>query len=330
MFEEGADTFHSSQEPNLLDLNQSYTSVQQEPNLLNQPQTSVQLVLITKYLQYLGQRVSIYLLFASAECESHFIFCSRHRHNSLFRRRSNSESSNIGRPHHKKGRHKNDNDQVDSTTEHAHTLPRMASNEAKEESKGIQPSDVANQWEEEETLDSVSSSEDVSSTSNSDEESPKIRLKIRRTVSEPVMMRADDVMMTSPTRKPRARTFAERSPTRITEDLEHEDVGVWMPSKDEEVEVLQEGTQAEVLHQDTTEISELMTECSIEEATVVSEGQKSASEGEHFSSFMRIILKLFFQLVEWFSKHDPLSKATSQNGVATSIYGNMTSFSLRL
>ncbi len=186
----------------------------------------------------------------------------------------------------------------------------MTSNEAKEESEGMQPSDVPNQWEEEETLDSVSSGEDVSSTSNSDEDSPKIRLKIRRTVSEPVMMRADDVMVTSPTRKPRARTFAERSPTRITEDLEHEDVGVWMPSKDEEVEVLQEETQAEVSHQDTTEISELMTECSIEEATLVSEGQKSSSEGEHFSSFMHIILKLFFQLVEWFSKHDAMSKAT--------------------
>jgi hypothetical protein len=128
----------------------------------------------------------------------------------------------------------------------------MTSNEAKEESEGMQPSDVANQWEEEETLDSVSSGEDVSSTSNSDEDSPKIRLKIRRTVSEPVMMRADDV------------------------------------------EVLQEETQAEVSHQDTTEISELMTECSIEEATLVPEGQKSASEGEHFSSFMHIILKLFF------------------------------------
>lgn len=88
---------------------------------------------------------------------------------------------------------------------------------------------------EDDTLDSSSSNEDTSS-SNSDEEPPSTNgRKIRRTVSEPTMMRADDVMMMSPTRKLRVRTFVEggQSPTRIPEDLEADDSdAIWIDGKE--------------------------------------------------------------------------------------------------
>ena len=212
-----------------------------------------------------------------------FYFCSRNRHNSLFRRRSNSADSNkIGRPHHRKGRQKKDTDQVDNAPEHAHTLPRMGGEIPLEErDEGMEPYDVTNRFEEGYPLDLVSSCEDISSTSNSDEESPsKAKSKIRRTVSEPVMMRADDVMMTSPTRESRARTFTGLSSTRISEDQEDGD-GVWMKSKDEPGVVHME---REVSHEDLVEHAESKTECLVVESgeAVVSEGQTDVTKGEYF------------------------------------------------
>ena len=201
---------------------------------------------------------------------------SRNRHNSLFRLRSNSaDSSKIRRPHHKKGRQKKDADQVDNAPEHAHTLPRMGGEIPLEDrDEGMESCDVTNRWKEGDPLDLVSSCEDISS--NSDEESPSnAKLKIRRTVSEPVMMRADDVMMMSPTRESRARTFTEPSSTRIAEDQEDEDDdddGVWMKSEDVADIVHKEG---EMSHEDLVEPAEPMTEC-----LVVASGEAVESKGQ--------------------------------------------------
>ena len=173
---------------------------------------------------------------------------------------------------------------MDNTPERAHTLPRMASKlppEGEGDGEGVQTSDGADQLDEEGSPDSMSSNEDVSSNSNSDEDLlSKTKRVIRRTVSEPAMAHADDVMMTSPTRKPRARTFAERqaadtvrSPTRIVEDRENEDDGIWVHSKDG-------GDNGEVLQQEA-EVSESMSECLNPDTVVISE--PSASEGEQFS-----------------------------------------------
>ena len=226
-------------------------------------------------------------------------FSSGHRHSSLFRLRSNSDSGNARRPNYKKGRHKNGADQVDSTPEHAHTLPRAANDmlcQGEDE-----PSDARETWNEDEDQDLMSSDEDISSNSNSDEDQQsKTRLKIRRTVSEPAMARADDVMMTSPTRKPRARTFAERqasenasSPTRITEDIEGEDDGITL-SKDHE-------EQQDVVPEDEmAAVSESKSECLKPESAVadevvesdVVEVEASVSEGKNISSF-RGVIKVF-------------------------------------
>ena len=148
---------------------------------------------------------------------------------------------------------------------HAHTLPRIG-NEVPQEDRGegVEPSDEG---------ETFSSSEDISTSSNSDEESPsKARQKIRRTVSEPAMTRADDVMMMSPTRKSRARTFAEPSSTRIAEDLEKDDDGVWMKSEDVADVV---PTESEVSQEDPAEPA--MTEC-----LVVESAETDVSKGGHF------------------------------------------------
>ena len=50
-------------------------------------------------------------------------------------------------------------------------------------------------------------------------------------------------------------------------------------------------------------------------------------------TFAKSCVYLFLRILERFSKHDATSKATSkwrENGVATSIYGNMTPFSRHL
>ncbi|XP_046840243.1 protein phosphatase Slingshot homolog isoform X2 [Xenia sp. Carnegie-2017] len=148
---------------------------------------------------------------------------SRHRHNSIFRKRSNSDASKFRRPH-SKAKLKKDIDDVDNTPEHAHTLPKMRNQNMTVESVQCTEENSA----ETETVDSVSSSEDISS--NSDEDLSCIeRLKIRRTVSEPVMAHPDEAMTISPTRKSRAKTFVEQeaadmssSTSQIFEDLEYD------------------------------------------------------------------------------------------------------------
>ncbi|XP_028400414.1 protein phosphatase Slingshot homolog 2-like isoform X2 [Dendronephthya gigantea] len=168
---------------------------------------------------------------------------SNHRHNSLFRRRSNSvESGNVNKLHHKKGRHKDGTDQVDNSPNRGHTLPRM-SNQVPPGGDGAAEDDI---------LDSASSNEeDTSSNSNSDEEQPSTNngRKIRRTVSEPTMMHSVDVMMMSPPGKPRARTFVEKgqSPTRILEDLEAEDSDAVLFETGDDKDVLEKEEEARVL-----------------------------------------------------------------------------------
>lgn len=216
--------------------------------------------------------------------QTYFVSCSRHRHSNLFRRRSNSDAGNVRRPHSKKGKHKSDTDHVDGASERSQTLPRMG-NEVPSvgERDGVPPSEGTEDWNEGQSPESISSSEDISSNSNSDEDQPsKIRLKIRRTVSEPAMVHMEELKMTSPTQKPRARTFVERqgadaarSPTKITEDLENEDDGIWVQEKDE-------GDGLDVSEEANIELSESTSECVNPDSEDVAHREPIASDGEHF------------------------------------------------
>ena len=184
------------------------------------------------------------------------------------------------RPHGKKGKHKSDTDHVDSPTERAQTLPRMCSDSSSAGKRDWvkEDSEAKEDRDEGQSPESISSGEDISSNSNSDEDQPlNIKLKIRRSVSEPVMVHMDELKMTSPTQKARSKTFVERqgadavrSPTRIVEDLENEDDGIWMQDKDggDGVDVARE-----------VELSESMSEC-VKKSKDGAHGEPNACDGE--------------------------------------------------
>lgn len=169
---------------------------------------------------------------------------------------------------------------MDGPTKRAQTLPRMSSDSSSAGKRdGVPLSEAKEDWNEGQSPESISSGEDISSNSNSDEDQPlNMKLKIRRTVSEPVMVHMDELKMTSPTQKPRAKTFVEpqgadavRSPTRIVEDLENEDDGIWMQDKDG-------GDGVNVAHD--VELSESMSECVNTGSKDVAHGEPIACDGE--------------------------------------------------
>ena len=182
---------------------------------------------------------------------------------------------------------------MDGASERAQTMPRIANKVSPvDEQGGVSPSEGREDWNEGQSPESISSSEDISSNSNSDEEhSLKMRGKIRRTVSEPVMLRMNELKMTSPTQKPRARTFVERqavdavrSPTKIAEDLENEDDGIWMQDTSE-------GDGVDVSEEANVELSESMSECVNPESEDVAYAEPITSDGEH-SVHLKFITEL--------------------------------------
>ena len=187
------------------------------------------------------------------------------------------------RPHGKKGKHKSDTDHVDCPTERAQTLPRISSDSSSAGKRdGVPLSEAKEDRDEGQSPESISSGEDISSNSNSDEDQP-LNIKLRRTVSEPVMVHMDELKMTSPTQKPRAKTFVERqgadavrSPTRIVEDLENEDDGIWMQDKDKDKD--KDGEDGVDVAREV-ELSESMSEC-VKMSKDVAHGEPNACDGE--------------------------------------------------
>lgn len=145
----------------------------------------------------------------------------------------------------------------------------------------MSPTEEPNESGDEESPD-LASSEDISS--NSDDEPSKTKLKIRRTVSEPAMMR-----FASSTLKPRAQTFSDqqasdvvRSPTSISEDAENEESDViWIDA----VKELERNSEEmlEVSNQESEAKDSSTGECSTQNTSEVAislEDKQNVSEGE--------------------------------------------------
>ena len=187
------------------------------------------LVLLSSSSEF-DQQIFISLIYCTEiSCNTYIIkriipIFSRHRHNSIFRRRVNSDTGGLKRLSKKTSRQKKEKgletDHKDGPSERAHTLPSCvtpratsAPTETATENVSGTPDTSPLVGEKTYTADMVREASDAESddeTSDSDNEASLTTSKLRRTHSEPAMKTMEECSQYCVTeRKQRSKTFAE-------------------------------------------------------------------------------------------------------------------------
>ena len=190
---------------------------------------------------------------------------SRQRHNSIFRKRINSDTGGLKRLNRKTSRQKKEKgletDHKDGPSERAHTLPSCVTQVAASAPTGTATENVSGTLDTSPLVGEKTHTTDIGweafdaesddEASDSDSEAPLTASKLRRTHSEPVMKTMEECSQCFVTeRKQRSKTFAERDDFK-SDDLSCGDLR--LPTRNAEIT---EGKQDDFLSADTTETEE--------------------------------------------------------------------------